>query len=256
MRSEPYLADGSRSGVLLLHGFTGSPASILPWAEFLAEAGYSVSAPRLPGHGTKWQEMNQTTWQDWYGEAERALMELAGRTDRIFIAGFSMGGALSVRLTERHPELVTGLILLNPALLDPHSLIRRASLLRYFKNSLKPTASDIAKPNPPIHGYAETPLKALYSFSLLLADIKPRLPRIETPILLFRSVQDHVVPAASSELILHEARSSDKNLVLLENSYHVATLDHDAQIIHQQSLSFIQRLEQFEIARQLDDSNE
>lgn len=243
MRSEPYLVQGGRTGVLLLHGFTGSPATVLPWAQFLANSGYSVVAPRLPGHGTHWQELNGTTWQDWYGEAERALIELSTRVDLIFLAGFSMGGALGVRLAERHPGLVTGLILLNPALLDLHGIIKRASILRYFKATLKPSASDIARANPPVHGYPETPLTALHSLSRLLQDIRPRIGRIDMPILLIRSIQDHVVPAASSEAILREAKSTDKKLVLLENSYHVATLDYDAEIIHQESLAFIQRLE-------------
>lgn len=243
MRSDPFMAEGGRTGVLVLHGFTGSPASVLPWAEFLAASGYSVVVPRLPGHGTSWQEMNKTTWLDWYGEVENALLELWSRVDRIFLAGLSMGGALSVRLAERNPDLVSGLILVNPALIDPHGLIRRTSILRFFKATLKPTESDIAKPNPPIHGYGETPLRALYSLSLLLEDIKPRLARIDAPILLFRSVHDHVVPGTNSEAILHEAQSIDKKLVLLENSYHVATLDYDAEIIHQESLAFIERLE-------------
>ena len=187
--------------------------------------------------------MSNTTWHDWYQAAEAALMELSINVDRLFIAGFSMGGALSVRLTERHPELVTGLILLNPALLDPNGFMRRVSVLRIFKATLRPTASDIAKPNPPIHGYRETPLKALHSLSQLIRDIRPRLSQIEQPILLFRSIQDHVVSAASSEFILREAKSAEKKVVLLENSYHVATLDYDAEIINQESLAFIQRFE-------------
>jgi carboxylesterase len=243
MHSDPYLAHGNKTGVLMLHGFTGSPASVLPWAEFLAQEGYSVRAPRLPGHGTHWREMNKTPWHDWYAEAKTALLDLSTHVDLLFIAGFSMGGALSVRLTERHPDLVAGLILLNPALLDPHGLIRRVSALRFIRGTLKPSESDIAKPNPPIHGYAETPLAALHSLSLLLRDIKPRLARIETPILLLRSVQDHVVSASSSEFILHEAKSLDKKLVLLEKSFHVAALDYDADIINQESLAFIMRLE-------------
>jgi len=243
MRSDPYLAKGGHTGVLLLHGFTGSPASVLPWAEFLAEAGYSIRVPRLPGHGTDWREMNTTTWHDWYQSAEAALLELSMNVDQLFIAGFSMGGALTVRLTERHPELVTGLILLNPALLDPHGLMRRVSALRFFKATLRPTASDIAKPNPPIHGYRETPLTALHSLSQLIRDIRPRVSQIDQPILLFRSIQDHVVSAACSEFILREAKSVEKKVVLLENSYHVATLDYDAEIINQESLAFIQRFE-------------
>jgi carboxylesterase len=184
MRSDSCLAKANHTGVLLLHGFTGSLASVRPWAPFLAEAGYSISVPRLPGHGTEWREMNQPT--------------------QLFIARFSMGGALGGRLSKRHPERVTGLIVLNPALLDPHGFMRRVSALRFFKAMLRPTASDIAKPNPPIHGYRETPLTALHSLSQLIRDIRSRVSHIDQPILLFRSIQDHVGSAACSEFILHE----------------------------------------------------
>jgi len=243
MRNVPYLASGGSTGVLLLHGFTGSPTSVLPWAEFLAGCGYTVSAPCLPGHGTHWRDLNKTSWRDWYAAAESALLELAGKADVIFIAGFSMGGALAARLTERHRDLISGLMLLNPALRDRLGLVRLYTALRFVMPSLKPRASDIAKPDAPKHGYAETPLWGLHSLSLLLRDIKPRLARIDKPILLFRSMNDHVVSSANSGFILERAASSDITVVLLERSYHVATLDYDAEIIHRESLSFIQRLE-------------
>src|SRR6188508_2493008 len=91
-------ADGKRIGVVLSHGFTGSPASMRPWGEHLADLGYAVSVPRLPGHGTTWQEMNKTTWADWYGELERAFQALANQVDTVVVCGLSMGGALALRL--------------------------------------------------------------------------------------------------------------------------------------------------------------
>jgi carboxylesterase len=145
MLSDFDLAKGGPTGVLLLHGFTDSPASVLPWAEFLAQAGYSISVPRLPGHGTDRRQMDQAT--------------------QLFIAGFSMRGALNVRLTERHPERVTGLILLNSALGDTHGFMRRVSALRFFKATLRPLA-------------------ALHSLTQLIRDIRPRVSQIAQPILL------------------------------------------------------------------------
>ena len=85
--AEPYSHQGGSTGVLLCHGFTGSPASLRPWAEFLAAAGLTVSLPRLPGHGTTWQEMNRTRWEDWYAEVDRAFGELQATTDDIFVHG-------------------------------------------------------------------------------------------------------------------------------------------------------------------------
>jgi carboxylesterase len=89
--AEPWSSDGDATGVLVLHGFTGSPASMRPWGEALAAEGWTVRVPRLPGHGTTWQEMNRTRWEDWYGECERGLRELTSRCDRVFVAGLSTG---------------------------------------------------------------------------------------------------------------------------------------------------------------------
>ena len=71
--AEPFHHDGGLTGVLLCHGLTGSPASTRPWAEVLSAAGLTVDVPRLPGHGTIWQELNTTRWPDWFSAVERAL---------------------------------------------------------------------------------------------------------------------------------------------------------------------------------------
>ena len=113
--AEPFAADGGSIGVLLSHGFTGSPQSLRPWAEHLAAAGYTVRLPRLPGHGTSWQEMNTTRWTDWYAEIERGYDELAARCDHVFAGGLSMGGTLVTRLAEQKGKAVGGLVLVNPA---------------------------------------------------------------------------------------------------------------------------------------------
>jgi carboxylesterase len=98
--SDGFTLSGGKIGVLVLHGFTGSPVTIKPWAEYLNQIGYTVAAPCLPGHGTTWQEMNETTWQDWYDEVELSFIELKSKCDRVFVAGFSMGGALALRLCQ------------------------------------------------------------------------------------------------------------------------------------------------------------
>ena len=102
--AEPYSHQGGPTGVLLCHGFTGSPGSLRPWAEYLADEGLTVSLPRLPGHGTTWQEMNRTRWEDWYAEVDRAFGELQATTDDIFLMGLSMGACLALRLAELHGD--------------------------------------------------------------------------------------------------------------------------------------------------------
>src|SRR5258708_2716097 len=106
--AQPYSHAGGSTGVLLCHGFTGSPHSLRPWAEYLAEAGLSVSVPRLPGHGTTWQEMSRTRWEDWYAEVDRGYEDLRGRSGEIFVMGLSMGACLALRMAGLPGQLPRG----------------------------------------------------------------------------------------------------------------------------------------------------
>ena len=242
--AEPYRggpADGV--GVLVCHGFTGSPRSMRPWAEHLAAAGFRVELPRLPGHGTSWRELQVTGWQDWYAAVERALLSLADATGRpVFVAGLSMGGALALRLAERHPDLVAGMVLVNPAINITDPRIRILRFLRHVTPSLGAIAGDVAKPGQDEGGYPRNPLHALYSQSRLWAMIRSDLEQVTAPLLVYRSRQDHVVDPSSVELIKARTSSSDRSFVTLERSYHVATLDHDDELLFEGSVDFFTRL--------------
>ncbi|HLK01547.1 MAG TPA: alpha/beta fold hydrolase, partial [Streptosporangiaceae bacterium] len=144
--AEPFEQAGGPTGVLLCHGFTGSPQTLRPWAEYLAAEGLSVSLPRLPGHGTTWQEMARTGWTDWYDEVDRAFADLAGRCETVFVAGLSMGACLALRLAEVHGARVRGLVLVNPSLAADTRLFLLAPVLKHLIRSLPGIASDIAKP--------------------------------------------------------------------------------------------------------------
>src|SRR5438552_1049782 len=114
--AESFEHAGGPIGVLLCHGFTGSPQTLRGWADYLAAQGLSVSLPRLPGHGTTWQDLAHTGWQDWYAEVDAAFRELAGRCEQTFVFGLSMGACLALRLAEVHGSAVRGLVLANPSL--------------------------------------------------------------------------------------------------------------------------------------------
>src|SRR3954453_22358707 len=90
--AEAFSADGGRVGGVLSHGFTGEPASLRPWAQYLADAGYTVRLPLLPGYGGTWQQKNRTRWPQWYAAIEAAYDEVAARCDTVFAGGLSMGG--------------------------------------------------------------------------------------------------------------------------------------------------------------------
>lgn len=237
--AEPFAADGGHRGVLFCHGFTGSPASLRPWAQHLAGQGYTVRVPRLPGHGTSWQEMNTTTWQQWYAEVEAALTELRSRCDWVAVAGLSMGGALALRLAERRPRDVGALVLVNPAIGLKRRDLALLPVLRRVTGSFPGISNDIRLAGQDEIAYDRVPLNAMASQLELWRDVRANLSRVAAPLLYFRSLTDHVVDGVSETAILRGVSSTVRRFVELPDSYHVATLDHDAQRIFDQSTQFL-----------------
>jgi carboxylesterase len=240
--AEPFHHDGGRVGVLLCHGFTGCPQSLRPWAEYLAARDLTVSLPRLPGHGTRWQELALTKWTDWYAEAERAFLDLCSHCDKVFVMGLSMGGTLSVRLAEQHGRNVAGLVLVNPSLLTKSPLRLLLPLLKLVVPTVKGIANDIKKPGAAEVAYDRMPLRALASLADLWQVTRADLHLVEVPILVLRSRVDHVVEPENAALLQASVRSADVEERVLEDSYHVATLDNDAETIFAGSLEFVRRL--------------
>lgn len=240
--AQPDLTDGRRVGVLLSHGFTGSPASITPWGEHLAALGYAVEVPRLPGHGTRWQDLNTTTWADWYAELTRAFEKLSADNDAVVVGGLSMGGALTLRLAADHPDRVAGVVVVNPAVAIKRWDVKLLPVLKHVVGSFPGIANDIKKPGVQEHGYDRTPLKAAHSMMSSWKPLVADLPKITAPLLYLRSTEDHVVDELSQPLIVSRVSSRDVTEVSLPDSYHVATLDNDASTIFEQSAAFIARV--------------
>ena len=228
--------------MLLCHGFTGTPASLAEWAAHLAEAGHAVSVPRLPGHGTTWQEMNRTRWPDWYAAVERELLELSGTHRTVVVGGLSMGAALALRLAALHPDKVDGLMLVNPSvkLTDPRLLA--VPVLRHFLPSTPGIASDIKRAGVKELAYDRVPLHALHSSILMNGLVLRALPQVSAPLLVMRSTVDHVVPVSSGQLVLDRVSSTDVTDVRLHDSFHVATQDEDAPQIFARSAEFVTRV--------------
>ncbi|MGI8722878.1 MAG: alpha/beta hydrolase [Geodermatophilaceae bacterium] len=237
--AEPFTSDGGPVGILLIHGFTGTPQSLRPWGEDLAAHGYSISCPRLPGHGTVLADMNATRWPDWYAAVERALEELRGRCTEVFAAGLSMGGTLAIRLAEQHGERLSGLVLVNPSLATERKDLALLKILAKVLPSWKGVSNDIKKPGARELAYPRIPLKAAVSLQDLWATTRAELAKVDVPILTFRSTEDHVVEPLSGRLLLDGVRSNDVTEQLLHDSYHVATLDNDAAQIFTQSAAWI-----------------
>ncbi|MFL6238045.1 MAG: alpha/beta hydrolase [Actinomycetes bacterium] len=237
--AEPFRFDGGPVGVLLCHGFTGSPQSMRPWGEHLASAGLTVSCPRLPGHGTRWQELNLTGWQDWYAEIVHAFDDLAGRCDQVFAMGLSMGGTLALRLAERRPNDVAGLVLVNPSVMSLNKALTVLPVLKWMVPSLKGVGNDIKREGVTELAYDRTPMRAAHSLAQLWKLVRSDLGDVVAPVLVYRSVDDHVVEPVNTETVLAGVASPAKEERLLRHSYHVATLDNDAPEIFEGSLDFV-----------------
>lgn len=228
-------------GVLLCHGFTGSPTSMQPWAAYLQAAGFRTSVPLLPGHGTHWAELNQTPWRRWYARVDEELTRLLGECSTVFVAGLSMGGALALRLAERRGPEVGGVLLVNPAVRSSDLRLLALPVLKRLLPSLPGISNDIAKPGQDEGAYNRLPLRALASMRRMWRLVRADLPLVTQPVLLFRSRTDHVVDPSSARVIMQKISSVEATERVLHRSWHVATLDHDAETIFAESVDFIRR---------------
>lgn len=234
--------NNSDIGVLVVHGFTGSPGSLKYLVDFLGSNGLDVECPLLAGHGTHWADMNRQAWPNWVSDAEKALSVLKQRCNKVFVAGLSMGGAISLHLASEYDD-VKGIVLINHALFfnrDPR--IALIPILKFFVSSKASDGSDIKDPTQPTMAYERIPIPAMHELMKLMKNVRRRLPGVKQPVLIFKSREDHVIPVRSAVYTDDHIGSENKELVWLDNSYHVATQDYDKDIINEKTLSFIRSL--------------
>ena len=239
--AEPIDLPGGPVGVVLCHGFTGTPQSLRAWGEHLALAGLTVVGPRLPGHGTRWQDMNRTRFSDWYAELERAFDDLRDRCETVFAMGLSMGGTLTLRLAEERGDQLGGLVVVNASLASERTDLKLVPLLSRVVPSFPGIASDIKKPGVTELAYDRVPLAAMASLRGAWPVVQRDLSRITCPVLVYRSRVDHVVEPVSGRVLLEGLAGGTVEERVLEDSYHVATLDNDAPAIFAGSLAFVRR---------------
>ena len=231
---------GGKIGILVIHGFTGNPESIRPWAEGLGDAGLTVHAPVLPGHGTRWEELNQMQWSDWYRCVEDSFLELQKICDRVFVAGFSVGGALALRLTQIRGSEIEGTILCNAAIFDDRKILNLIPVAKYFLPSVKSGVMDVKKKISQRTSYDRMPLRAFDSVRKLWRIVEENLYMVDTPLMVSYSVNDHVVHPINSETIIDNVYSADIREVIFEDSFHNVSWDNDADVLIEESVRFIQ----------------
>jgi len=249
--AEPLSADGhgdlAKLGILVLHGFTGSPVSVRPLAELLSKRGFAVEMPRLPGHGTQPRDLLPTRYPDWRAEALAALTRLRARTQQVFVVGLSMGGTLALDLATTEP--VDGVVTINAQILERGGLIVKlgpiieklipivpASAAGLTKNDIKKGGDEDA--------YDWVAAAAGNSLVRALSDVRGRLKSLTCPLLVIYSRDDHSVPPDNSKALPGLVGTVSANVTVLElqDSYHVATLDNDLPLIDSRVASFAESL--------------
>ncbi|NIK27625.1 carboxylesterase [Thalassobacillus devorans] len=236
--AEAFFQEGNEVGILVLHGFTGTPQSMRPLGEAFAASGFSIAMPRLAGHGTHYEDMEKTTYKDWIASAEEAIAWLRERTSILFVAGLSMGGTLALSLAEKYDD-IQGVMLINPAI-----EMQQMEALRESENQpryLESIHSDVQKEGVQELAYDKVPYASVIELLNMLQEVRADLANVHCPALQFVSDEDHVVPPDNASYIFDAIFSEHTELVHLENSYHVATLDHDLDLIIERSLEFIQQ---------------
>ena len=226
-----------------MHGFTGNPYSMRPLAERCAAAGYSVELPRLPGHGTSLEDLVPRRWPDFVAVALDAYDELARRCEKVAVVGLSVGGGLTALIAEER-QSVTGCVFINPMLKGPGADMEQGlrdlidSGLEVLETDSK---SDIKKEGTTEAKYEGWPLRALQSVIDGVEAVDANLSKITAPSLLLSSREDHTVAPENGDEIV-EKSSGPVERIWLEESYHVATLDNDQELVERATLEFLAKV--------------
>jgi carboxylesterase len=234
----------AKSGILLVHGFTGTPFEMHPMGRWLADGGWSqphdviVHGPLLRGHGSTTADLAHTTWNDWYESLEQAYLGLAKECERVAVCGLSLGGLLTLELARRQPQIAAIAVLAAPLWLYPNALMLRRGIthLPLLKRLGIPklAGGDIADPimrrlNKIAQAGAWMPFAPIVSLMELGEYLQSRLGEIKTPTFLMHSKHDHTVPFACMGALERALGDACKGAVALQDSYHVITIDVERQ---------------------------
>jgi carboxylesterase len=227
-------------GVVLLHGFGGSPRDLRAWGEALAEAGMAVAIPRLPGHGTRWKDLERTGFDDWLSAADAAVSTAYAEHGAVYVMGLSLGALLALRLAELRPSAVAGLVLVNPLVSVVSGTPRPLPLARVFRRSARVKApNDIKQPRRSAVAYDRIPLRAAASAQKAGNVVLAELPGVKQPVLLVTSSEDHVVAPTDGERVAAGLTGAEVTRIRFADSYHFVPLDNDGPKLFQESIAFI-----------------
>lgn len=264
MSDKTFFKKAGKTGVLLIHGCGGTPVEMQYVGHGLYKAGFTVYCPQLSGHGTTLDDLHNSTWQDWYSSVLKAYYFLKQHCDIIIAGGLSAGATLALKLAMRNTYAIDGLLMYAPALvLNGWAMPRYMPLVHYVRpwmvyNKImlaerepfgikdervrNMIVNSMQSPNNRDAGHFETPLKTITQFNALSALVRKGLDNVESPMLLLHPKKDDIADISNSYEII-EKSSSRCELVVLDDSYHIITLDKQKNIVIDESVKFIKEIE-------------
>jgi len=239
---------GGRVGCVLLHGFTATPQEMRPLGTRLHAAGHTVHGVLTAGHGTTADDLARTSWRDWINSARHGLAQLERHSDTAVVVGLSMGSLLALALAHDYPERVRGIVLLSPALLlrdrriEKYLPLLRATVpwLPQRWQSVAKQGRDIADPvaRAASPAYDRVPLRSVVGLVRLQQHVRRLVPAIRQPVLTIHARQDHTCPLENVAL-LQQQLPLPPQVELLDNSFHVITLDYDRDRVAERVCEFV-----------------
>ena len=227
--------EGNETGFLLIHGFTATTAEVRPMAKLLHEAGYTVSGPLLPGHGTYPADLNQASWEMWVEKAKQHYEKLIRECQQVYVLGESMGALVALQVAAQHPE-IPGVILSAPAIKVKHIWLSR--LIWPF---IKYIDKDGKDDGLPWKGYTVEPVHAVLELYKLQKQTRKILDKVQQPLLIFTGEYDTSIHPKSAEIILEGVSSEQKQHIHMNESPHCIFLDKELEKAFQNVLDFIKQ---------------
>jgi len=228
---------GNGFGILLIHGLLASPAEVHDYGRYLTTQGYTVFGVRLKGHGTSPHALREVSFEDWDKSVKHGFNILKIHCEKLFIVGFSTGGALGLKLAAEKPPELVGVVAIsvpvkftNPAFMLVSLLHNTNTLVRWVSSfeGVKPFIDN--KPEHPDINYRNTPIRALYELRRLIQHTETLLGDIETPTLLLHADQDPVVLPESSEIFFNKLGAKDKYLQSITADRHGILMENVGNI--------------------------
>jgi carboxylesterase len=257
-----FFFEGGRSGVLLIHGLTGTPMEMRLLGKGLNKAGFTVYGMQLAGHCGNAEDLLATGWRDWYASVEKAADELHGKVDHLFVGGLSMGALLALKLAADRPQQVAGVGVYGATFRYDGWSIPRLARLSFLLPLLKKVGIGRSRSfmEQPPYGIRDERLRAQVSAAMLggdsaaaglpgnpwyslaemhglAADVRRQLPQVNAPCLVAHASDDDVASVRNAELVVREV-SARTELLLLDDSYHMITIDKQRRTLIDRSAAF------------------